>query len=132
MPHSPTPESAILRAVRLAVGALPGVVLWRNSVGVARYVGRGGRAGAVPYGLQRGASDAVGVLSVAIPGIARPVGVALFIEVKSARGRLTEEQALFRDLVVRLGAVHLTVRSAEEAVAGVVAARDALEGRVRE
>ena len=104
-------EAEILRAVRLAVGQLPGVVVWRNSVGVATY--RDGRI--MPYGLAKGASDLLGILA--------PQGRFLALEVKSAAGRLTDEQALFLALVRRCGGFAATVRSVPDALAAIERAR---------
>ena len=110
-----TREADILRAVRLAVSALPGVVVWRNSVGAARYPS--GRR-PVAYGMCRGASDLVAI-------IRRSDGAGVFaaLEVKSARGRVAPDQQLFLDLVRRMGGFAAVVRSPEEAVAAVARAR---------
>lgn len=104
-------EAEILRAVRLAVGGLPDVCLWRNSVGVATH--RDGRT--VPYGICRGAADLLGVLA--------PSGRFVALEVKSARGRLTREQDLFLALVRHYGGFACVVRSVNDALEAIVRAR---------
>jgi len=113
-----TPESDILHAVRLAVGALPYVRLWRNNVGEARYPKRGGGFSCVRYGLTPGSSDLIGVLR-------REDGAGLFlaIEVKSARGHVEPAQDSFLALVRQFGGVAAVVQSPAEALAIVAAAR---------
>lgn len=103
-------EAALQHAIRLAVGALPGVALWRNETGQAQH----GRA-VVRYGLCRGSADLIGLVS--------PSGRFLALEVKSPRGRVSAEQKLFLDLVTRMGGVGRVVRSVDEALAAVEEAR---------
>ena len=100
-------ESQILRDIRLAIGARPDVLLWRNSTGTAEYYDRHGRVSRVPYGLCVGASDLVGIIM--------PYGTFLAMEVKTARGRVKPEQRRFIELVRRYGGVADVVRSVEDA-----------------
>lgn len=106
-------EAELLHDLRLELGQLPGVVVWRNNVGVARYPGRV----AVPYGLCRGASDIIGLRSVVITPEYVGTTLAQFVavEVKTATGTLTREQKLFLALVDQRGGLAVCARSAEEA-----------------
>jgi hypothetical protein len=100
-----TPESRILHDVRLALGTEPGLVLWRNNVGLA--VEADGRR--VRYGLAPGSADLIGMLN----------GRFVALEVKTDRGRLTSEQREWLALVQRMGGLAAVVRSAEGARAVV-------------
>lgn len=102
-------ESEIQCEIRIRLGRYKGLVVWRNSGGVATT-----EAGTKQrFGLVRGASDLVGVLSVETP--AGPVGIPVFLEVKTPKGRLSQEQKLFGQLVTRLGCIYGVPRSADEA-----------------
>lgn len=111
-------EATVQAEVRLALNRLPYVTIWRN----ARGYDEGRR---VTYGLCPGAADLVGVLTV------RGIGVALFVELKSVRGALEADQITFREVVLRLRALHVVARSADEAVAAVIEARRQLAARLR-
>jgi hypothetical protein len=106
----PTTESQIQYAIRLALGADPRIVLWRNNVGVAQHAGRGGKQ-AVRYGLCEGSSDLIGILS----GSGRFVA----LEVKTPKGRPTDQQCHFLALVRRKGGFACIVRSVDEARAAL-------------
>jgi hypothetical protein len=110
-------EATVHAEVRHALNRLPGCTVWRNARGYDE-------ERKVTYGLAPGAADLVGVLTV------RGVGVALFVEIKSARGSLEPDQVTFTDVVRRLGAVHVVARSADEAVVAVGEARRCLEALV--
>ena len=104
-------EAEIQHAIRLTVGQMPDVVVWRNESGVAEHMGR-----YVRYGLQKGSSDIIGILA--------PAGRFLALEVKTERGRLRKEQGLFLALVRRNGGFGCVVRSVDEAVAAIERARN--------
>lgn len=106
----PPTEAEILKRVKHALNRLDGVVVWRCARGFDD-------VRKVAYGLAPGCSDLVGICRV------NGLGVALFVEVKSARGRLEADQATFAKVVRGLGAIHVVARSAEEAVAAVEMAR---------
>lgn len=99
-------ENQIQDAIRLAVGKLPDVVVWRNESGVAEHHGR-----YVRYGLQKGSADLIGLLA--------PQGRLLALEVKTPRGRLSEEQKLFLELVRGMGGFACVVTSAAEALLAI-------------
>jgi hypothetical protein len=95
------PEAVVLRQV-LDLLHLRGVFAWRNhTTGIwdpARKVFRAN------VGL-RGVSDVIGVLSG---------GRFLAVECKGPRGRLTDEQTVFLDNVVKAGGVALVIRDVKE------------------
>jgi hypothetical protein len=101
-------EGAIQDAIRVALSGEPGLVLWRNNVGIAEH--RGQR---VRYGLAVGSADLVGCLD----------GRFVALEVKTATGRAAPEQRLWLDLVRRYGGFAAIVRSVDEARAAVARAR---------
>jgi hypothetical protein len=103
-------ERDVQHAIRLALGMLPDVVLWRNSTGLSRTDQR-----VVRYGLCVGSADLIGVLA--------PSGRFLAIEVKSPVGRASTEQKQFLELVRRCGGFGCVVRSVEEALAAIERAR---------
>lgn len=107
-------ESAIQTAVRLALGSLPGVVAWRNNVGVARMAD----GSVVRYGLGVGSSDLVGIVTM-------PDGTGRWAEweCKTTVGRMSADQNLRHDLVRRMGGFAAVVRSADDAVAAVARCR---------
>lgn len=113
-------ESEIQTAIRLELGRDADLVLWRNSAGVAYHEGRKQR-----FGLVRGASDLLGILTVA------GLGVFVALEIKASRGRLTDEQRLFGDLVTRRGGFFAVVRSPDEARAAIDRARKEIRERIR-
>lgn len=104
-----TPESKLLGEIRLILGREPGLVLWHNSAGVAKY-----GDSKVRYGLCRGASDLIGI---------GPGGRFVALEIKSARGRVSVEQKLFLALVTRMGGFAAVLRSVEDAWAALEALR---------
>jgi hypothetical protein len=106
-------ERDIQQAIRLALGLLPDVVLWRNSTGMTRTDDR-----VLRYGLAVGSADLIGILA--------PKGRFLALEVKSEEGRLRPEQTQFLELVRRCGGFACVVRSAEEALAAIERARKGL------
>jgi hypothetical protein len=103
-------ERDVQHAIRLALGRMTDVVLWRNSTGVARPNDR-----VVRYGLCVGSSDLIGILA--------PSGRLLALEVKTPVGRLTLEQRQFLELVRRRGGFACVVRSVDDAVAAMDRAR---------
>lgn len=119
-------EATVQAEVRLALNRLQGVTVWRNARGYDE-------ERRVTYGLCPGAADLVGVMTVRYAlraGLhAAPLVVSLFIELKHPRrGNLEPDQVTFRDVVRRLGAVHIVARSADEAVQQVTMARHLIEG----
>lgn len=104
------PETIIQNQIRLALGASPLVVLWRLNQG--RFAG----ADNLPrfYGLIPGASDLLGII--------RTTGRFIALEVKTSRGRVSEEQAQFITLVNASRGYAAVVRSVDQAIEHVAAA----------
>lgn len=99
-------ETTIQGEIIAALNALPGVRVARNTVGRLR-----DRNGAwVTYGLGVGSPDMVGIYTHR-SGHALAFGV----EVKTATGRVREEQALWHQAMARRGLPTFVARSPEEA-----------------
>ena len=103
-------EKGLMIRIRAALAVLPGVLVWRNNVGVDAEHG-------IRYGLGVGSADLVGIVTI------QGVGVFLGVEVKTATGRMRPEQVRWAETVRRFGGLAITARTPEEAVAAVVAAR---------
>lgn len=101
-------EGQIQDEIRLALSDEPGLVMWRNNVGVAMH--RGSR---VVYGLAVGSADLIGCLD----------GRFVALEVKTPTGRLAPDQRRWADLVRARGGFVATVRSVVEARAAIAEAR---------
>jgi hypothetical protein len=132
-----TTEREVLHDIRLALGAIDGVVLWRLNQGAGVLVPRrvlSDLAGAVRrmdwasvrrivddllhlrfnrWGLPNGAADLIGIVD----------GRFLAIEVKSPTGRQRQEQALWGAVVESRGGVYVVARSVDEALSAVKRAR---------
>lgn len=106
-------EREIQHEIRQALGQEPDLVLWRNNVGVAKFV-KNGRQQTVAYGLAPGSADLVGILA----------GRFFALEVKTATGRASEEQRLWLNLVRTKGGFAAVVRSVDEARAALGRARE--------
>lgn len=129
------PEQEVSNAIRLAVGSLPDVRLWRNNVGTLL----DSRGIPVSYGLANGSADLVGLVA--------PHGRMLSIEVKrpgfippsdkkltAARAHPRECKCLsckynaqldWRDIVRKFGGVAGIVETVGEAMVLVSTAREA-------
>jgi hypothetical protein len=101
-------EAEILRDILIALGARKDVRLFRNSVGLARDTRTGAH---VRFGLALGASDLIGIVRTPRGGL------FLALEVKSERGRVTEEQNRFLAVIGEMQGVARVVRSVAEALA---------------
>jgi hypothetical protein len=131
----PEAEAQIQSAIRLALGQLPDVRIWRNNVGsgvivkVSQLIGiltskSGGTRAAIAFlktlrpvtwGLAVGSSDLIGIVA--------PHGRLLSIEVKSAKGIVSKEQEQWIAIVERFGGVAGPARSVDEAMELVERAR---------
>ena len=104
VPSAETEESerGLMLRIRAELASMPGVLMWRNNVGVDADRG-------VRYGLGVGSADLVGLLA--------PAGRMLAFEVKLPRyrGRVRPEQRRWLDVVARHGGVAAVVTSPEEA-----------------
>jgi VRR-NUC domain. len=108
-------ETPILRRILLALGARHDVRLFRNNVGVALHAD-GSR---VVYGLAPGSSDLIGLTSITVTPemVGRRLAVFTAIEVKTIKGRPTDEQLAFVAMTKRMGGIAGIARSPEEAEA---------------
>lgn len=109
-------ERQLQEEIRLALGAVPGLVLWRNNVGQAMVDYGGGNIRPLVYGLAPGSADLIGCYH----------GKFLAVEIKTPDGRQTKEQRTFQRCVERNGGVYLMPRSVKHAVALVAALRPSL------
>lgn len=99
-------ESELQREIIAALGALPGVVCWRNNVGVAA---QGERS--VAYGV--GGKGAPDLLCEVQRG---QWWTAVWLEVKTPDGRLRPEQRAWHDAARRAGRHVHVVRSVQDAL----------------
>jgi len=106
-----TPEGTVLRTIKDGLRALR-IPFWRCGVGAHVVKGPGTRR-YVKLG-DAGVPD----LLVLAPGVG-----ALFVEVKSARGKLSPEQVAFRDACRAAGAVHVVARGWDDLAPWVTAPR---------
>ena len=123
-----TLESDIQRQIMLAIGGRPDTRLWRNNTAVA-WAGdtaeRHGRdvlltnARPIRSGLAVGSSDLIGIhrLTVLPEHVGRALGVFLALEVKSTRGRVSDDQRRFLACIEAFGGIGGVARSAAEAEA---------------
>jgi hypothetical protein len=111
-------EADIQQTIRLALGLEPGLVLWRNQVGVAVFEGPVSRY-TVPYGLGgKGGSDLVGLLN----------GRFIALEIKCPGGRVSAEQLGFIDCVRSNGGFAAIVHDVTEARAAIERCRAGEQG----
>ena len=115
--------------VRLTLGKMDDVVIWRNHVAAFEVDGRFQRSGLV-----KGSADLIGIVTRQVKLLAlakvcgeyvrfENVGIFLALEIKEGKGRLSLEQRMFLDLVNRMGGVGREIRSIEEAIEAVEVAR---------
>lgn len=96
-------ESQLQDQIRLALGNVPGVVLWRNNIGAATTP-----KGYIRYGVGGpGGADLIGIRN----------GRFVAIEIKTTTGKQTAEQLIFQQLVTARGGEYVILRSVEEALA---------------
>ena len=103
-------HTALVKAIRLRLGAEDDVVMWLNTVSTVKT-----EWGWEAFGLSPGSSDLVGILA--------PSGRWVALEVKTGTGRAEKDQKLFIDLVRRLGGFAAVVRSELDAVEAIARAR---------
>jgi hypothetical protein len=124
-----TSETDIQRRIQLALTSEFGRA-WRNNVGAAwqghDFEIRDGRlysgvARRVTYGLAPGSSDLIGLQSVLITPamVDRRVAIFTAMEIKKPRGRLTDEQARYLDVITDLGGIACMARTPEQALDAV-------------
>ena len=99
-------ESTIQNKIRLALGSRPDVRLFRNHVGVVKDQ----RGQVHAFGLRKGSADLIGWVRIS------HIAVFLSIEVKTATGRVREEQQQWMKNVNESGGIAFVARSEEEAL----------------
>jgi len=108
-------ETKLQQEIRLALGTIPSLRLFRNQVGqlpdprTGRYV---------QFGLAKGSSDLVGFKTVKITPemINQEVAVFVSIEIKTERGKLTEVQQNWLQKVKSSGGIVGVARSIQDAL----------------
>jgi hypothetical protein len=107
-------ETTILQRIRLALGRVPGLRLFRNQVGALK--DQSGRL--VTFGLHRGSADLIGWHSIEITPehVGRRLAVFTSLEVKSPGGKVKPEQIVWQDQVRQAGGIAIIARSEAEAV----------------
>lgn len=112
MKGSSAAHSALVNAILVALGALPGVVIGVNASGRAKYVSERGRVHVVPYGLLApGGPDIVAFVA--------PLGRAVCFEAKTGKARLTRDQRAVHAALRAVGVAVHVVRSVDDARAAL-------------
>lgn len=94
-------EALLQDRIRLALGSMPGLVLWRNNCGVAEI-----RGYKVRFGVgSPGGADLIGIYR----------GRFIAVEIKTPTGRQSPDQRTFQALVESKGGTYTILRSVEEA-----------------
>ena len=121
------PEAHVKSAVLVALGALPGCVVWVNTSGVAEHTDAHGKAWKVHYGTGgNGCPDLLVEVEV-VPGC----WCACWLELKAQDGRLSPDQVAWRDAALRAGRHWYLARSAADALAAVEDVRRRALDRMR-
>jgi hypothetical protein len=98
-------ESLLQDHIRLALGAIPGLVLFRNNIGTAEI-----RGYPVKFGVGNpGGADLIGLWN----------GRFTAVEIKTPVGRQSPDQRKFQHLVESKGGEYVILRSVEDALAWV-------------
>lgn len=98
-------ESQLQDRIRLALGNVPGLVLWRNNCGTAEI-----RGYPVKFGVANpGGADLIGIWN----------GRFVAVEIKTPTGRVSPDQIRFAELVRSKGGEYVILRSVDEARAWV-------------
>lgn len=103
--------------IRVALGEIENVAAFNNEQGVAtfyhgrkcRICQRGTQERKVRFGVGYGGADIIGIAD----------GRFFAIEVKTGNAKLEPHQVMFKDLIVKMGGIHITARSVEDAVRGL-------------
>ena len=108
-------ETKLQQEIRLALGTIPSLRLFRNQVGQLPNP-RTGRY--VQFGLAKGSSDLVGFKTVKITPemIGQEVAQFVSIEIKTERGKLTEVQQNWLQKVHDSGGIVGVARSIQDAL----------------
>ena len=104
-------ETQLMRQIMLAVSKLIGVRIFRNNTGFDS-------TNKLRYGLIQGSSDLIGWKSITVTPdmVGQKVAVFVALEVKTTKGRATEEQKNFIAVVKGAGGKAEIVRSVTDAI----------------
>ena len=107
-------ETELQNRIRLAVGRCANVRLFRNNVGLFKT--QDGRS--VQTGLCVGSSDLIGFTSKIITPdmVGQKVAIFTAIEVKTPKGKVSDAQYNFMNLIDNHGGIASIVRSVDEAL----------------
>jgi hypothetical protein len=110
-------ETTILQRIRLAIGRVPGLRLFRNNVG--KLISQDCRL--VSFGLHPGSADLIGWKSVTITPdmVGKTVAVFASVEVKTPTGAVKTDQANWQAQVEEAGGIAIIARSEQDALAGL-------------
>ena len=108
-------ETTLQQEIRLALGQLPDLRMFRNQVGQLPDL-RTGRP--VQFGLAKGSSDLIGFKTIEVTPdmIGQKLAVFTSIEVKTAKGRLTPMQHNWLSCVRKAGGITGVARSVQDAI----------------
>jgi hypothetical protein len=107
-------ETELQNKIRLAIGKYSNVRLFRNNVGLFKT--QDGRN--LQTGLCVGSSDLIGFTAkiITLEDVGKTIALFTALEVKTPKGRLSEEQTRFLEMVEKFGGIGAVVRSVEDAI----------------
>ena len=108
-------ETTLQQEIRLALGQLPDLRMFRNQVGQLPDM-RTGRP--VQFGLAKGSSDLIGFKTIEVTSdmVGQKLAVFTSIEVKTAKGKLTPMQHNWLSCVNKAGGITGVARSVQDAI----------------
>tara|TARA_R100000781_G_C4053642_1_gene118539 strand:- start:205 stop:597 length:393 start_codon:yes stop_codon:yes gene_type:complete len=108
-------ETTLQQEIRLALGQLPDLRMFRNQVGQLPDL-RTGRP--VQFGLAKGSSDLIGFKTIEVTSdmVGQKLAVFTSIEVKTAKGKLTPMQHNWLSCVRKAGGITGVARSVQDAI----------------
>ena len=108
-------ETTLQQEIRLALGQLPALRMFRNQVGQLPDM-RTGRP--VQFGLAKGSSDLIGFKTIEVTSdmVGQKLAVFTSIEVKTAKGKLSPMQHNWLSCVNKAGGITGVARSVQDAI----------------
>ena len=108
-------ETTLQQEIRLALGQLPDLRMFRNQVGQLPDM-RTGRP--VQFGLAKGSSDLIGFKTIEVTSdmVGQRLAVFTSIEVKTAKGKLSPMQHNWLSCVNKAGGITGVARSVQDAI----------------
>ena len=108
-------ETTLQQEIRLALGQLPDLRMFRNQVGQLPDL-RTGRP--VQFGLAKGSSDLIGFKTIEVTSdmVGQKLAVFTSIEVKTAKGKLSPMQHNWLSCVNKAGGITGVDRSGQDAI----------------